>query len=871
MERITERKRAEEARRDSEELKSRLLAASEDCIKVLDLEGRLLSMNEGGMQALEICEFAPFADSSWIDFWQGEDREAAQAAVEKGRNGGTGRFVGYFATAVTKQPRWWDVVVSPIRDAEGKPERLLAVSRDITKHKLNEEALREAHLQVARSEERRRTLLEINNAIITNLTQDALLHALCEALRGVVPVDRASMTLYEPSRDTLRILAVERQWRTDFFQVGVEIGRTNSHLGWAFDHQRPLVRRDLETEWQFPTEQHLIEEGIRSYCVAPLILGGKGIGTLNVGSLSKNRYSESDAELLSDVGSQVALAVRNMRSYEEIAALKDQVAHTAERRRTLLEINNAIITNLTQEALFRSVSEALQRVIPFNRAALTIYNPERGTFRFLALESRFESDYFRVGLEYDRKESVSAWVFDHQQAVVRHDLEKEQEYPNDRRLLAEGINSYCVVPLAVGGRSIGTLNLGSETKGQYSEADAEFLQEVGNQVALAVENMHSYEKIAALNTEVARSEERWRAVFENSAIGVSLQDVNGRFLAVNRAYEKMLGYTEEELRGLSFLDVTKEDDRESNWALATELLEGKRERYQVEKQYRRKDGSLLWVRNNVSLVPGTESIPRFLLVLSEDITKRKRAEEALREAEAELAHVTRLTTMGELAASIAHEVNQPLAAIVTNGSACLRMLSGESPDLNEVREAVADMIRDGKRASEVIARIRALFKKQQAQKAPLAINEVIEEALVLTRSAVERNGVLLRPDLGDDLPPILGDRVQLQQVVLNLIVNAIEAMSSVTDRPRQLRVVSHREGANKVLVAVRDSGSGLDPANIDRFFDAFYTTKPGGIGMGLSISRSIIEAHGGRLWAVPNEGPGATFQFALPVGARNRP
>ncbi len=166
---ITERKRAEEALRDSEQFKSRLIAGSEDCIKVLDLEGRLLSMNEGGMQALEICEWAPLVNSSWIDFWEGADREAARAAVEKARIGGTGRFTGYFATTFTKQPRWWDVVVNPIRDAEGKPERLLAISRDVTKHVLNEEALREAHLQVTRSEERWRAVFE-NSAIGVALT-----------------------------------------------------------------------------------------------------------------------------------------------------------------------------------------------------------------------------------------------------------------------------------------------------------------------------------------------------------------------------------------------------------------------------------------------------------------------------------------------------------------------------------------------------------------------------------------------------------------------------------------------------------------------------------------------------------------------------
>jgi formate hydrogenlyase transcriptional activator len=438
---ITERKGAEE------EFKSRLIASSQDCIKVLDLEGRLLSMNEGGMQALEICDVRPFLNSSWIEFWDGEDRASAQAAVEAARNGGTGRFIGYFATTATKQPRWWDVVVSPIRDPQGKPERLLAVSRDVTKIKLNEEALHNSEERVRlildsaaeaifgcdpegtclfcnraaarllgyndpadllrknmhtlehhtrkdgrpypieecpiylgfqrnegvhrddevfwrkdgrsfpvefwshpivrdgrtlgavitfvditerkraeealrKSEQRKRTLLEINNAIITNLTKDTLHHSICEALRRVLPVDRASLSLYQPGRDTLRIVALERDWGLDYFGVGTELSRKDSHHGWVFDHQRPLLRRDLETEWQYPLEQRLLSTGLRSFCIAPLILEGKSIGALGVGSDKAHQYSEADAEFLCEVAGQVALAAANMKAYEEIAGLK---------------------------------------------------------------------------------------------------------------------------------------------------------------------------------------------------------------------------------------------------------------------------------------------------------------------------------------------------------------------------------------------------------------------------------------------------------------------------------------------------------------------------------------------------------------------
>ena len=232
----------------------------------------------------------------------------------------------------------------------------------------------------------------------------------------------------------------------------------------------------------------------------------------------------------------------------------------------------------------------------------------------------------------------------------------------------------------------------------------------------------------------------------------------------------------------------------------------------------------------------------------------------------ELAHVNRVTTMGQLAASIAHEVNQPLAAAVTNAHAALRWLGAQPPDLEEGRQALDHIIKDGHRASEVIDRIRALIKKAPPRNDPLDINEIVLEVIALTRSEVLSNGVSLQTQLANGLPLVQGDRIQLQQVILNLIVNAIEATSSTSQEARELLISTGKDGSNAVLVAVRDSGPGLDPEDLGRLFDAFYTTKAGGMGMGLSICRSIIEAHGGRVWATANVPQGAVFQFTLPVG-----
>jgi PAS domain S-box-containing protein len=248
--------------------------------------------------------------------------------------------------------------------------------------------------------------------------------------------------------------------------------------------------------------------------------------------------------------------------------------------------------------------------------------------------------------------------------------------------------------------------------------------------------------------------------------------------------------------------------------------------------------------------------------------ERKRAEDALHHAQAELAHVTRVATLGEMTASIAHEINQPLAAVVNNANACLRWLAAQN--LEEARQSVARVIGDGHRAGEIIDRIRAFAKKAPSRKDWIDVNETILEVIALARSEVHNNGVSLQTRLGDDMPVILGDRIQLQQVILNLMINAIEAMNGINDAPRELLVSSAKDDSQSVLVAVRDSGPGLDPKSLDHLFTAFFTTKPQGMGMGLAISRSIIEAHGGRLWAVPNNGPGATFQFTLHVGIKEK-
>jgi two-component system, LuxR family, sensor kinase FixL len=346
---------------------------------------------------------------------------------------------------------------------------------------------------------------------------------------------------------------------------------------------------------------------------------------------------------------------------------------------------------------------------------------------------------------------------------------------------------------------------------------------------------------------------------------VFVRDMNDVITYWNRGAEELYGWKKEEAIGQVSHHFTQTLFPASLEKINEELL--RTGRWEGELTHTKRDGTQVVVASRWSLQRDEQERPGAILETNNDITERKRAEEALSKTQTELAYITRVMTMGELAASIAHEINQPLAAVVTNGSACMRWLTRSQPDLKEATDAVQRIIRDGKRASDIIARIRGLLKRTAANRVPLDINEVIQETMALAENEVRRRRVSLRADLAADLPLVLGDRVQLQQVILNLTMNGIEAMSSVGDGSRELLIRTQRDDSDQVLISVTDSGVGLDPKNAEHLFEAFFTTKTEGMGMGLSISRSIIEAHGGRLWATLNAGPGATFQFTVPINS----
>jgi PAS domain S-box-containing protein len=345
-------------------------------------------------------------------------------------------------------------------------------------------------------------------------------------------------------------------------------------------------------------------------------------------------------------------------------------------------------------------------------------------------------------------------------------------------------------------------------------------------------------------------------------------DFQGRIIETNQAFLDIVGYAREDLASLRWTELTPAewcdvDDQAFAELKATGTVQPR------EKEYFRKDGSRVPVLVARALF---EWKPDEGVSFVIDMTDRKRTEEKLfaseqrfLDAQMELAHVTRITTLGELVASIAHEVSQPLAGVIANAEACLCWLDRETPNLDAARRSVEWIIGDGNRAGEVIRRVRALANKTDTEKVPLDLNDVVREVITLVQRELTSHQVSLRTELTSPLPMILGDRVQLQQVIINLVMNGIEAMQAVTDRPRELVIRSRQDETRQVLVGVTDCGVGISAENADRLFNPFFTTKSGGMGMGLSICRSIMEAHGGRLSASKNQGPGASFQFFLPL------
>ena len=365
------------------------------------------------------------------------------------------------------------------------------------------------------------------------------------------------------------------------------------------------------------------------------------------------------------------------------------------------------------------------------------------------------------------------------------------------------------------------------------------------------------------NAALRQSEHELTLIVETMPGLVWCAAPDGELTYMNQRILEYLGASLENLQEGGWAAFLHPDDRAAvieGWARAVAHADT----YETQSRLRRADGTYRWVHVVSQLGRDHSGHPTRWYGLLIDIHDRKNAEDALHVARAELTFVSRLTTLNALTASIAHELNQPLTGVMTNASTCLRMLDRVPPDVAGARETVGRMIRDGNRASEVISRLRALFSKREFTGESLDLSEVVREVLTLTAWDLERNRIVLQLDLATALPMIFGDRIQLQQVILNLLRNASDAMTAVHDGSRLLIIRTESEGTNGVRLTLQDTGPGLAAQNTESLFDAFHTTKSNGMGIGLFVSRSIIERHCGRIWAEPNDGPGATFSFSIP-------
>jgi PAS domain S-box-containing protein len=542
---------------------------------------------------------------------------------------------------------------------------------------------------------------------------------------------------------------------------------------------------------------------------------------------------------------------------------------------TVIKVSQAVSGEIVLDRLLETLMRTAIAQAGAERGLLIL---SRGNEQRLTAQTGTEGDTVFVHLQDEPltptllPTSIIHFVARTREPVLLDDASARNPFADDQYLSQRRIRSVLCLPLVNQGKLIGVLYLENNLAPRvFTPARMAVLKLLASQAAIAVENASLYRDVAEREAKIRRLVDAniigtytWRATGPSIALG------DAAIVEANDAFLRMIGYDRQDLAaGLlskNFLSAPEGRDRDAHVAAevnATGTV------LPFEKIYLRKDGTRVPVLMGLAAFD-ERRLEGFAFVL--DLTERRRAEaeaheneRRYREVQAALAHAGRIATMGQITASIAHEVSQPVSGAITNAHTALGWLTAPTPDVPEATQALNRIIRDGNRAREIIERIRALARKAPARMDLVELNGAVREVIELTRGETTKNRISLRVNLVDDRTVVLGDRVQLQQVVLNLIVNAIESMNSTGDGPRDLLITTSKQASDEAVVAVKDSGPGLTELALSHLFDPFHTTKPGGLGLGLSICRSIIEAHGGRLWATPNAPRGAIFHFAIPV------
>jgi PAS domain S-box-containing protein len=581
-----------------------------------------------------------------------------------------------------------------------------------------------------------------------------------------------------------------------------------SILHYVLRTREGVIFDDASAESPFPGDPYIRLRRVRSVLCLPLMNCAALSGVLYLeNNLAPRVFAPARTAVLKLLALQAAITLENTRLYRDLAEREA-------RMRRLVDAGIIGIFIWDFDGRILEANDTFLRIVGYDREDLAA-----GRLRWTDLTPQ----------EW-RDRDVQRWIPVHRMTGRLPPIEKEYVRKDGSR-----------VPVLIG---------------------AATFEETGTQGVAFVLDLTEHKQAQQALRE---SEEQWKAVFENNPTMYFILDAAGTITSVNPYGAEHLGYTFEDLIGRPARILFHEADREDVERHTATCIEQLGQTMSWEARKLRKDGEIIWVRETARamLIKQRPSV----LIVCEDITEGKRAAEALREVQTELAHANRVATLGQLTASMAHELRQPIGATVSNAQAALRWLGARSPNLEEARQALGRIIRDANRAGDVIGRIRALVEKAPPRRDVVSLNEAILEVVGLVQSEAVKHRVALRTRLAEGLPPVRGDRVQLQQVVLNLVVNGVEAMHGVAEGvPRDLLVRTAPAASGEgVLVAVLDSGPGVNVAETERLFEAFHTTKPGGLGMGLSICRSIVEAHGGRLWAGANSPRGAVFQFELPA------